>query len=109
MMHPISVKRCLHYRETVVQKHLAIGRGVKILDQKNRGRLNEPPPPAGLRVNNLKNENPYLSYSFRQHRENPFLKNKQTINIPLLTEFTRRSRYLKSLINKSAGAKKKEI
>ena len=35
--HSISVKRCLHYRGTVVQKHLQIGRGVEILDQKNRG------------------------------------------------------------------------
>ena len=28
----ISVKRCLHYRGTVVQKRLAIGQGVKILE-----------------------------------------------------------------------------
>ena len=35
-----------------MQKHLAIGRGVKILDQKNRGGggFNEPLPPASLRV-----------------------------------------------------------
>ena len=36
-----------------MQKHLAIGRGVKILDQKNRGGggFNEPPlSPASLRV-----------------------------------------------------------
>ena len=30
--HSITVKVCLHYRGTVVQKHLAIYRGVKILD-----------------------------------------------------------------------------
>ena len=28
-----------------MQKRLAIGQGVKILDQKNRGGFNEPPPP----------------------------------------------------------------
>ena len=49
--HPISVKRCLHYRGTVVQKRLAIGRGEKILDQKNRGWVQRNPlPPASLRV-----------------------------------------------------------
>ena len=32
----ISVRRCLHYREMSVQKDLAIGPGVKILDYKNR-------------------------------------------------------------------------
>ena len=35
--HSISVKRCLHYRGTVVQKRLTIGRGVKILYQKKPG------------------------------------------------------------------------
>ena len=37
-----------------MQKHLAIGRGMKILDQKNRegGGFNEPPP-ASLRVKGL--------------------------------------------------------
>ena len=40
----LNFKRCLHYRGTVVQKHLTIGRGVKILDQKNReAGFNEPP------------------------------------------------------------------
>ena len=48
--HPISVKRCLHYRGTVGQKHLAIGRGVKILDQKYRGGGVNEHPPASLRV-----------------------------------------------------------
>ena len=33
-----------------MQKRLAIGQGVKILDQKNRGGFNEPLP-ASLRVN----------------------------------------------------------
>ena len=33
-----------------MQKHLAIGRGAKILDLKNRGGFNEAPP-AKLRVN----------------------------------------------------------
>ena len=34
-----------------MQKYLAIGRGVKILDQKNRGGgVNETSPPASLRV-----------------------------------------------------------
>ena len=34
-----------------MQKRLAIGRRVKILDQKNREGFNEdPPPPASLRV-----------------------------------------------------------
>ena len=35
-----------------MQKHLAIGREVRILDQKNRGGgVNEPPPPpASLKV-----------------------------------------------------------
>ena len=32
-----------------MQKHLAIGQGVKILDQKNRGGVNN--PPASLKVN----------------------------------------------------------
>ena len=35
-----------------MQKHLAIGRGVKILDQKNQG-FNDPPPPASLRVKDI--------------------------------------------------------
>ena len=34
-----------------MQKHLAIGRGVKILDLKNRGEGSTTPPPASLRVN----------------------------------------------------------
>ena len=33
-----------------MQKHLAIGRRVKILDQKNQGGVQQPPPPASLRV-----------------------------------------------------------
>ena len=33
-----------------MQNRLAVGRGVRILDPKNRGGLNEPPPPASLRV-----------------------------------------------------------
>ena len=33
-----------------MQKHLAIGRGVKILEQKSEGGFNEHPP-ASLRVN----------------------------------------------------------
>ena len=49
--HPIKLKRCLHYRGTIVQKRLAIGWGVKILDQKNRGDSTTPPP-ASLRVKN---------------------------------------------------------
>ena len=32
-----------------MQNRLAVGRGVRILDPKNRGGLNEPPP-ASLRV-----------------------------------------------------------
>ena len=32
LRHSNSVKICLQYRGTAVQKHLAIGRGVKILD-----------------------------------------------------------------------------
>ena len=44
--HLISAKRCLHYRGTVVQKHLAIGQGVKILGQKNRGGVQRTPPPC---------------------------------------------------------------
>ena len=54
--HSISVKRCLHYRGTVVQKHLAIGRGVKILDQKNWGGVQRTPP-ASLRVNQIEKNN----------------------------------------------------
>ena len=48
--HSISVKRCLHYRVTIVQKHLAIGRGVKILDQKTEGGGVSTNPSASLRV-----------------------------------------------------------
>ena len=36
-----------------MQKHFAIGRGVKILDQKNRGGGVNEPPPASLRVNHI--------------------------------------------------------
>ena len=38
-----------------MEKHLAVGRGVEILDQKKRegGGFNETPPPASLRVNQL--------------------------------------------------------
>ena len=36
-----------------MQKHLAIGRGVKILDRKNRGGVQRTPPPASLRVKAL--------------------------------------------------------
>ena len=36
-----------------MQKHLAIGRGVKILDQKNRGGGGSTNPFASLRVNHL--------------------------------------------------------
>ena len=36
-----------------MQKHFAIGRGVKILDQKNRGGFNKPPLPVlGLMIVN---------------------------------------------------------
>ena len=45
-----------------MQKHLAIGRGVKILDQKIRGGGGfVEPPPASLRVNRLTRILPWLS------------------------------------------------
>ena len=61
MLTSLSVKRCVHYRVTVVQKRLAIGQIVKKLRlkqtegvQQNKRKLNEPPPsphPASLRIN----------------------------------------------------------
>ena len=40
-----------------MQKHLAIGRGVKILDQKTEeGEVQRNPPPASLRVKEKKME-----------------------------------------------------
>ena len=43
-----------------MQKRLAIGRGVKILDQKNQGMFNDPPPPPPASLG-VKNNKPWQS------------------------------------------------
>ena len=55
-----------------MQKYLAIGRGVKILDQKNRGGggFNEPPRPASLRVKDKDRQELRVGAVYKMQKQN---------------------------------------
>ena len=62
-----------------MKKHLAIGRGIEILDQKHRGVYNEPPPPsspASLRLNKVSIKTAFkpmriLGHIFKKPKDRP--------------------------------------